>query len=214
MRTQRQWRELTMRIGRLKKFAAVSTVYPTHIGGFDWQIDPLLAKQLRDDVERRDELSSKGDALAPAEQEEKRALDRSISERIRSVPCPDGYNREQFWSDDFWRGQLSSRRLKATQDERRRQTAVEDFEHAQLTVRALSYAETAEFKADKRMGELGHKRFLQKKKLSPEENREYAMLSELFPTRPTMPRCLVQQKRAQQEADRANEQTKQFTRRR
>jgi hypothetical protein len=147
-------RRLLARLDRLEKM-------PKPVPGA-FRIDPALAKALRDDQRRFDELwqarknqnfllnetpGNGGHQIAPSE-EEAMLRDR-IDRMLDTVVCPPSYGARQAKKDKF----LIHSPLRESR------SAAEDAEQAQLTARVLAFSRTPEGRARGRIAELGRKRF-------------------------------------------------------
>jgi hypothetical protein len=146
-------RRLLARLDRLEKM-------PKPVPG-TFRIEPALAKALRDDQRRFDELwqarknqnfllnetpGNGGHQIAPSE-EEAMLRDR-IDRMLDTVVCPPSYGARQAKKDKF----LIHSPLRESR------SAAEDAEQAQLTARVLAFSRTPEGRARDRIAELGWKR--------------------------------------------------------
>jgi hypothetical protein len=147
-------RRLLARLDRLEKM-------PKPVPG-TFRIDPALAKALRDDERRFDELlqarkkqyfllnetpGNGGQQIAPSEEEA--MLRARIDRMLDTIVCPPSYGAWQAKKDRYIRDFHYK-------DPR---SAAEDAEHAQLTARVLAFSRTPEGRARDRIAVLGWKRF-------------------------------------------------------
>jgi hypothetical protein len=183
-------RRLLARLDRLEKMPKPDP------GAF--RIDPALAKALRADQRRFDELLQErknqnfllnetpgngGHQVAPSEEE---ALLRArIDRMVDTIVCPPSYGAWQAKKDRY-------RRDWHYKDPR---SAAEDAEHAQLTARVLAFSRTSEGRARDRIAELRWKQTLLMCSggLSAEELSELDHLQTLYPALPLDPDNLKDQ---------------------
>jgi hypothetical protein len=168
----RRWRA---RLKRLEK--KIKMIEPAG-GDCDFRIDPALAKTLRDDHRRANELEH--NYTSSAEWLEGMRLRELNTERARSITCPADYGAKQVRRDDSRLCALSCKRNSPGGF----LTNAEDFEEAQLTARIAAYRESAEVRGRNRIFELTMKKF---SGLTPEENGEYEHLKTLYPDLPMDP---------------------------
>jgi hypothetical protein len=183
-------RRLLARLDRLEKMAKPDP------GAF--RIDPALAKALRDDQRRFDELwkarknqnfllnetpGNDGYQVAPSEEES--LLRARIDRMVDTIVCPPSYGAWQAKKDRYLRDWHFK-------DPR---SAAEDAGHAQLTARVLAFSRTPEGRARDRIAELGWKQTLLMCSggLGAEELSELDHLQTLYPALPLDPDNLMDQ---------------------
>ena len=177
-------RRLLARLDRLEKM-------PKPVPGA-FRIDPALAKALRDDQRRFDELwqarknqnfllnetpGNGGHQIAPSEEEA--MLRARIDRMLDTIVCPPSYGAWQAKKDRYIRDFHYK-------DPR---SAAEDAEHAQLTARVLAFSRTPEGRARDRIAELRWKKVLLMRSggISAEEQSELDNLQTLYPDLPLDP---------------------------
>jgi hypothetical protein len=176
-------RRLRARLDRLEKM-------PKPVPGA-FRIDPALAKELRDNQRRFDELSTArknqnslnetsgncDQQIAPSEEES--LLRARIDRMVDTIVCPPSYGAWQAKKDRYIRN-LNYK------DPR---SAAEDAEHAQLTARVLAFSRTPEGCARDRIAELHWKQTLLMLRggLSAAEQSELHHLQTLYPDLPLDP---------------------------
>jgi hypothetical protein len=131
---------LRARLDRLERSGSTAVADP-----FGFNIDPTLAKSLRDDCDRlywllRDNEPKKPRSADVTEETERlRAI---ISERARTITCPVGYGPVQAREDSRRADRLWSKRTWGIG-----LTDAEDAEEAQLKARVCAYRESPEGRA-------------------------------------------------------------------
>jgi hypothetical protein len=168
-------RGLRARLKRLEKKIKMIEP-PRDVCGF--RVDPALAKALRDDHRRANELAH--NYTSSAEWLEGTRLRERNVERAKSITCPADYGARQARRDENRLHDLSCKH----NSPRGSLTNAEDFEEAQLTARLAAYKETAEGRGRRRKFELMLQRFIG---LTPEEKSEYENLQTLYPDQPMDP---------------------------
>jgi hypothetical protein len=161
--------------------------------GCGFFIDPVIARVLRDDDERLNELCRKkwapseyGGPLTAAEEQEEPWLRIRIAKMAKEIGCPAGYmGSVQARKDGNRLHKLSRKRMSPPSCGGGALTDAEDAEEAQLTARSLALDQTPEAVARRRIGELELRRI--KKVLSPAEQSELDRLKPLYPDRPLDP---------------------------
>jgi hypothetical protein len=184
-------RRLLARLDRLEKMPK-----PIVVGG-DFRIDPALAKALRDEQRRFDELSNArqdqmlcdvvadipGHDAGPSEEES--MLSARIDRLLDTIVCPPSYGAWQARKDV----ELLLRRY-----DKPPQTAAEDAEHAQLTARVVAFRRTPEGRCRDRIGDLNLKKmFSFRRGLSAAEQNELDHLRTLYPDLPLDPDIFMHQ---------------------
>jgi hypothetical protein len=146
----------------------------------DFAIDPELARALRDDYERLNELERKrwGSPLSTIEAEEECALRASLVEIAKKISCPASYGLREKGKDDRRLYQLWCKRRWP----RGGLSDAEDAEGAQLTARILAFEQTPEGLARSRIRTL-----LLTGNISSSEKRELDSLEALYPEPPLDP---------------------------
>ena len=160
--------------------------------GCGFFIDPVIARALRDDYERLNELGRKkygpseyGGPLSAAEKQEEPWLETRIAKMAKEIGCPVGYEGSaQARKDDDRRGQLWLKRMSPPSCGGGALTDAEDAEEAQLRARYLVLEQTPEAVARRRIFELVP---TFSKVLSPAEQSELDRLKALYPDRPLDP---------------------------
>ena len=149
----------------------------------EFTIDPALAKALRDDCQRLDELTSQnGEAATPARIEEESMLRARIADRARAINCPAEYGIAEYANDERRLRRLISERTSQTSRVGSTLNAVDDAEEAQLRARIAVFDETTdEGRGRRRMAELSCKR------LNLAELDELDRLEALYPPPPPDP---------------------------
>jgi hypothetical protein len=127
--------------------------------GVTFTIDPAIAKRLRDDKMRLQELHRKasspkqcGGPLSAAEEQEECVLRARIDETAKGLKCPEGYGAIEARKDFQRVEDLFYERITP----RRSLTEAEDAEEAQLIARITAFGETPEGRARRRILELKH----------------------------------------------------------
>ena len=158
-----------------------------------FNMDPALAKRLRDDEVRLHELFQKevnpkesGGPLTAADEQERVMLRARFDETVKALRCPPGYGavearKDRHRLEDFFYQRLGMRRCGGTL------TDAEAAEEAQLTARVAAFEQTPEGRGRCRILELERKRFYD---LSPAEQMELEILRGLYPELPPDP-CLL-----------------------
>jgi hypothetical protein len=175
-------RRLLARLDRLEKM-------PKPVPG-TFRIDPALAKALRNDQRRFDELwkarydqnnlnetpGNGGQQIAPSEEEA--MLRARIDRMLDTIVCPPSYGAWQAKKDRYIRDFHYK-------DPR---SAAEDAEHAQLTARVLAFSRTPEGRGRDRIAELDLKGLpILGNRLGAEEQNELDHLRTLYPDLPLDP---------------------------
>jgi hypothetical protein len=168
-------RGLRARLKRLEK--KIKMIEPAG-DGCGFRVDPALAKALRDDHRRANELEQNYTSSVEW-LEAKRLRERNI-ERVRSITCPADYGAIQARRDE---NRLSTLTLKRWHGGSL--TNAQDVEEAQLTARVAAYEETAEGRGRRRKLELTLKSITGS--FTPEEKSEYENLQTLYPDLPMDP---------------------------
>jgi len=156
-----------------------------------FNMDPALAKRLRDDDVRLHELYQKevnpketGGPLTAADEQERATLRARIDETVKTLRCPPGYGaiearKDRHRLEDFFSKRLIIRRCGGTL------TDAEDVEEAQLTARVAAFDQTPEGRGRRRTVEL--LRRPRRDGLSPAEQIELEILRGLYPKLPPDP---------------------------
>jgi len=160
--------------------------------GCSFFIDPVIARALRDDYERLNELCRKkwapseyGGPLSAAEEQEGPWLRTRIAKMAKAIACPVGYeDSDQAKKDSHRRYQLSRKCMSPPSCGGGALTDAEDAEEAQLRARYLVLDQTPEAVARRRIVELVP---TFSKVLSPAEQSELDRLKALYPDRPLDP---------------------------
>jgi hypothetical protein len=175
-------RRLLARLDRLEKM-------PKPVPGA-FRVDPALAKALRNDQRRFDELwkarydqnnlnetpGNGGQQIAPSEEEA--MLRARIDRMLDTIVCPPSYGAWQAKKDRYIRDFHYK-------DPR---SAAEDAEHAQLTARVLAFSRTPEGRGRDRIAELDLKGLpILGNRLGAEEQNELDHLRTLYPDLPLDP---------------------------
>jgi hypothetical protein len=168
-------RGLRARLKRLEK--KINMIEPAG-DGCGFRVAPALAKALRDDHRRANELEQ--NYTSSAEWLEAKRLREGNIERAKSITCPADYGAIQARRDE---NRLSTLTLKRWHGGSL--TNAEDVEEAQLTARVAAYEETAEGRGRRRKLELTLKRITGS--FTPEEKSEYENLQTLYPDLPMDP---------------------------
>jgi hypothetical protein len=129
---------------RLKRLERAQTIAQNDSDpGCTFVIDPVLARALRDDYEREQDLLYQLDVSRDKTgiREEKSRLRASIEERARAIVCPASYGLEQRKIDWDLLEKMSKRRHWGTWLGPP-MTAVEDAEEAQARARILAFEES------------------------------------------------------------------------
>jgi hypothetical protein len=167
-------RGLRARLKRLEKKIKMIEP-PRDVCGF--RVDPVLAKALRDDHRRANELEQ--NYTSSAEWLEATRLRERNIERAKSITCPADYGAKQAGRDGYRLSDLSLKRWHGGS-----LTNADDVEEAQLTARVAAYEETAEGRGRRRIDQLMWQRF---SGFTPEEKSEYEHLQTLYPALPMDP---------------------------
>jgi hypothetical protein len=158
-----------------------------------FNMDPALAKRLRDDDVRLLELFQKevnpkesGGPLTAADEQERVMLRASVDETVKALRCPPGYGavearKDRHRLEDFLYKRLDMRRCGGTLTNAE---DAEDAEEAQLTARVAAFEQTPEGRGRCRILELERKRSYD---LSPAEQMELEILRGLYPELPPDP---------------------------
>jgi|ERR1700730_4039614 hypothetical protein len=156
-----------------------------------FNMDPALAKRLRDDDVRLHELFQKevnpkesGGPLTAADEQERVMLRARVDETVKALRCPPGYGavearKDRHRLEDFFYKRLAMRRRCGDT-----LTDAEDAEEAQLTARVAAFDQTPEGRGRCRILELERARF---HGLSPAEQMELEILRGLYPELPPDP---------------------------
>jgi hypothetical protein len=144
-----------------------------------YTIDPAVAKRLRDDQLRLDELCK--NKVHPAEEQERAMLRARVAETVKSVRF--GYGaiearKDRHRLEDFFYKRLDLRRTGGIL------TDAEDAEEAQLTARVAAFDQSPEGRGRRRIFELKRTRG---DGLSPAEQMELDTLGGLYPELPPDP---------------------------
>ena len=150
-------------------------------GACDFTIDPVLARGLRDDCERLDDLARKNQ-LNAAEQLEKSWLRTRITEMAKAIGCPVGYGAFQARRDLNQLYDLFCKRRSPPSCGGGALPDAEDAEEAQLRARVAAYEESPEGLARSRIRDLE----LKKWRTSAEQS-ELDGLRALYPDPPPDP---------------------------
>jgi hypothetical protein len=149
-------------------------------GGFT--IDPILARTIRDDCQRLNELVQKRPLSATEDQEES-WLRARITETAKAIGCPVGYGEVQARKDRSRLDHLYCRRISPPQCGGGPLPEAEDAEEAQLEARFQAYAAGPEGVARCRIRDLK----LKSVGLTPAEQSELNDLQALYPPPPLDP---------------------------
>jgi hypothetical protein len=143
-------------------------------------IEPVLARAIRDDIERLSELRRHGGRLSDAEEQEDSRIRERIAETAKAIGCPVGYGATQARKDRHRLTDLFYKRL--SPPPYGRLTDAEDAEEAQLTARIAAFDETPEGLARGRIRQLRLQRFR-----STAEQNELESLRQCHPDLPPDP---------------------------
>jgi hypothetical protein len=179
---------LRARLDRLER-SGRSTAGKSGISAPDFIIEPQLAKSLRNDCRRLDELSRKkslpsqfGGPITATELEEMEKLRVSIADRARAIGCPASYGQIEARRDSnrlhkLWCKEMSPRSCGGGP-----LNTAEDAEEAQLLARRRVFQESPEGRALARIFELDLTRFGGVGH-SPAEKEEYERLQAMYPNK-------------------------------
>jgi hypothetical protein len=176
-------RRLRARLDRLTQ-PANSTMGENKDRACDFTIDPALAKALRYDRKRLDELQGARPFRWPptneGETEEERTLRARIVERARTISCPAGYGSNEVLDDQVRLSALQSKTELPPWFSHLAQNDVEDpdAEEAQLIARIEAFNQTPEGRAQNRINELVIRSL---RWMSPAEHSELDSLLTLYP---------------------------------
>ena len=148
-------------------------------------IDPAVAKALRDDQERLNELVRNGSLLSAAEVEVESELRASIADRAKAIGCPEGYGPRDARNDSNRLHQIQNKRRSPPSCGGGKLTTAEDAEEAQLVARIAAYEESPEGRARGRILELELQRFREGRTAA--EQNELDSLRTLYPDPPPDP---------------------------
>jgi hypothetical protein len=155
-----------------------------------FRVDPALAKALRNDQRRFDELwkarydqnnlnetsGNGGHGIAPSEEEAQLRV--RIDRMLDTIVCPPSYGASQAKKDEY----ILNSPFKNPR------SAAEDAEHAQLTARVLAFSRTPEGRGRDRIAELDLKGLpILGNRLGAEEQNELDHLRTLYPDLPLDP---------------------------
>jgi hypothetical protein len=152
-------------------------------GACGFTIDPILAKVLRDDCYRLDELVRKS-PLSAAEELEQSLLRARKAKMAKAIGCPVGYGALQARKDGSRLHQLYCKRITPPSCGGGLRDA-EDAEEAQLRARVAAYEQSPEGLARRRMGDLARKAF--RGGCTTAEQGELDRLRALYPIPPLDP---------------------------
>ena len=176
---------LRARLGRLERSRSTAVADP-----FGFNIDPTLAKSLRDDDDRMYWLGHDLDTKKPMSvderadiMKERERISASIRERAKTITCPAGYGVVQAHEDNKRTTWLWNKRKWGDG-----LTDAEDAEEAQLKARVYAFSESPEGRARCRMFNLMIKGFLPHR-LSAAEQEELDRLQAMYPDRRPAPPC-------------------------
>jgi hypothetical protein len=140
---------------------AASVTFIEGVGHF--AIEPALAKGVRDDQHRLDELGRKryspGGPLSAAEIKEEIELRARIADRASAISCPVGYGPKQDLNDRNRLHTLHCKRLRPSSCGGGVLSEAEDTEEAQLEARVAAFEHSPEGRARSRIFELQQRRF-------------------------------------------------------
>jgi hypothetical protein len=134
--------EIDQSRGRLFEFKRIPRTF---------RIDPKVAKAIRDDELRKDELRSKEQLNAAVEKELATVTERIIV-NARSIALPAGYGWIHAWGDQLENDQLEFKR--ACSPPHYVLSPAEDAKNAQLVARFTAYSHSPEALAPDRIREL------------------------------------------------------------
>jgi hypothetical protein len=153
-------------------------------------IDLALAKRLRDDDVRLQELFQKevnpkgnGGPFSAADEQERAMLHARVAETTKAIRCPPGYGAIEARKDRWRLGDFFYKRL-TIRECGGMLTDAEDTEEAQLTALLAAFDQTPEGRARDRILKLDR---LPHHRLSPTEQIELDILRELYPKLPPDP---------------------------
>jgi hypothetical protein len=156
-------------------------------------IDPVLARALRDDLERASELVRKkmapneyGGPPTAAEEQEQAWLRARITKTAKAIGCPVGYGPRQAKNDRARIHRLYCKRISPRSCGGGPLPDAEDAEEAQLRARVAAFAESPEGCARLRIRVLELKKF-SNTGLSAAEQNELDSLRALYPDPPPDP---------------------------
>ena len=153
-------------------------------GGRDFIIDPGLAKALRDDSERLNQLGHKQSEgpLSAAEEQEESSLRARIAETARAIGCPANYGPREARKDLDRLHSLYCKRISPPSCGGGTLSEAEDAEEAQLTARVAAYEESPEGHARSRIFQLKLADF--SRGLGGAETEELQSLRKIYPDLP------------------------------
>jgi hypothetical protein len=154
-------------------------------GACGFTIDPILARVLRDDCERRDELLRKR-PLSTAEELEQSWLRARIPKMANAIGCPVGYGALQARKDTNRLSQLYCKRITPPSCGGGALRDAEDAEEAQLRARVEAYEQSPEGLARRRIRDLEMKAFSRGGRTTAEQS-ELDGLLPLYPHPPLDP---------------------------
>jgi hypothetical protein len=168
---------LRARLDRLERSVSTAVADP-----FGFNIDPTLAKSLRDDCDRvfslGNDLDTKkaksADERADITKERER-ISASISERAKTITCPVGYGPVQAREDSKRAARLRDKRTCGIG-----LTDAEDAEEAQLKARVCAYRESPEGRARAQIFNLTIRSWLPRG-CSPAQREELDRLQAIYP---------------------------------
>jgi hypothetical protein len=161
-------------------------------GACDFTIDPVVARAIRDDTERLNELlrkryapSQHGGPLSAAEEQEDSRLSARIAELAKAIGCPVGYGALQAQKDGNRLSKLYYKRISPPSCGGGDLSDAEDAEEAQLRARVAAYEQSPEGLARSRIRDLGLKECLGR--CTTAEQGELDRLRALYPNPPLDP---------------------------
>ena len=159
-----------------------AAIAPTIDAEDKFAVDPAIARALRDDLQRLDELvrkkyASNGVPLTNADVKEQAEIRARVAEAATSIRCPAGYDTRQARNDRDRLHKLSCKRMSPPSCGGGVLNDEEDAEEAQLMARMEAFKLTPEGRARDRIFEL----LLRSTRLLDNERSELDSLQKLYP---------------------------------
>ena len=156
-------------------------------GGRDFTIDPGLAKALRDDSERLNQLGHKQSdgPLSAAEEQEESSLRARIAETVRAIGCPANYGPREARKDQDRLHHFHCKRISPPSCGGGALSEAEEAEEAQATARVAAFEESPEGRARSRIFQLQLADL--SRGLSDAEAEDLGSLQKIYPDLPPDP---------------------------